>query len=536
MLGALYRFHADFAISVIDDVLERITVGLETNDFKYNQRRIAEVKYLGELYTYRLVDSTIVFDTLYKLLNYGHEGGYAQPGKISQLDLPDDYFRIRLVAALLETCGMYFEKGALKKKLDFYLAFLQLYINVKDPLPMDIEFVVQDLYSALRPQWKVVLGDPAEASRLFAEACKQNYNDAGKVLEPEEVEEAEADGSDDARLESRDTTLITEDADDANEGEDGVRESNGQTQSAASDEEEHIVVTRPEEERDPEADADFDRELAKLMAESAESRRADRKPMFDVPLPMRRTARDVVSHATEDSGGDSPAPVPVNGAGKMKFALLSRKGNRQQTRSIDLPSDSGFAVAMRTQQEAERAEQQRIKNLVLNYDLTDDQQDGEDPSFHYMHLPRSQRARLVGKGSLNKNLARSYQRGGQSQHQTAADEVTKKDELAFGSVILTEHPVNVPKTLADETGTFDALHGPPRLDKSGNTRNKQRARKLDLKTIDWYDKRPTSTPSEPLPGQASLDDYVVDKSTQGDARRDSGRGRGRGGPGHKGPG
>ena len=36
----------------------------------------------------------------------------------------------------------------------------------------------------------------------------------------------------------------------------------------SSDESEHIVVTRPEEKRDPEADAEFDRELAKLMAES----------------------------------------------------------------------------------------------------------------------------------------------------------------------------------------------------------------------------------------------------------------------------
>lgn len=34
-----------------------------------------------------------------------------------------------------------------------------------------------------------------------------------------------------------------------------------------------------------------------------------------------------------------------------------------------MPSDSQFAIAMKNQQEAERAEQQRIKNLVLNYDL-----------------------------------------------------------------------------------------------------------------------------------------------------------------------
>jgi Up-frameshift suppressor 2. len=37
---------------------------------------------------------------------------------------------------------------------------------------------------------------------------------------------------------------------------------------------------------------------------------------------------------------------------------------------------------MRTQQQADREEQQRIKNLVLNYDLsTDNDNDGEDDLF-----------------------------------------------------------------------------------------------------------------------------------------------------------
>jgi len=61
---------------------------------------------------------------------------------------------------------------------------------------------------------------------------------------------------------------------------------------------------------------------------------------------------------------------------------------------------------MRSQQQAERAEQQRIKSLVLNYDLGDDyQHDGtEDPAFRYVYSPRSKRNRLVGKGALNESL------------------------------------------------------------------------------------------------------------------------------------
>lgn len=76
LAGALYRYHPDFVISVVDDVLESITFGLEQHDFKYNQRRIAEVKYLGELYNYKMVDSPVVFDTLYRIVTFGH-GVYA---------------------------------------------------------------------------------------------------------------------------------------------------------------------------------------------------------------------------------------------------------------------------------------------------------------------------------------------------------------------------------------------------------------------------------------------------------------------------
>ncbi|KAF2161151.1 hypothetical protein M409DRAFT_69992 [Zasmidium cellare ATCC 36951] len=536
MLAAFYRFHTDFVVTVLDELLERVTVGLETNDFKYNQRRIAEVKYLGELYMYRIVDSQLVFDTLYKLLNYGHKGGYAQPGEICVWDLPDDYFRIRLVCALLETCGHCFEKGAAKKKLDFFLTFFQFYINVKDPLPMDVEFLVQDTFNALRPQWKLVLTDLTEAGKVFGEACRQNYQDvaSGKTPEPEEPEDLDAPDdnlSDDGRVDGEDEPAgendaaendaanIKSDSDEAAPGDEAAR-------ADVSDGEEHIVVTRPEEERDPEADAEFDRELAKLMAESVESRKFDRKTMFDVPLPMRRTVRDATTTA-EENAGEVPGPAPTtNGANTMKFALLSKKGNRQQTRSIDLPSDSSFAVAMRTQQQAEKAEQQRIKNLVLNYDLTDDQPDGEPPAFHYVQSSNNS-VRLVGMGSLNK----SSKNRGRSQHSTK-----KSDEQSVSphdSVQEAQH--SPPEQQADQIGSFETLHGGPRFDKAGNSRQKQRARKLQLGDIDWYGNKTPTTPTASAPcqrreGEHSLDEYVVDKKqlTRGRGAGPSRRGRGRG--------
>ena len=79
LVGALFRYHQDFVISIIDSLLESITLGLEQNDFKFNQRRIAEVKYLGELYNYKMIDSPVIFDTMYRIVTFGHRKVHPSP-------------------------------------------------------------------------------------------------------------------------------------------------------------------------------------------------------------------------------------------------------------------------------------------------------------------------------------------------------------------------------------------------------------------------------------------------------------------------
>ncbi|KDB23868.1 hypothetical protein H109_04250 [Trichophyton interdigitale MR816] len=425
IISALYRYHQSFVIGVIDNVLERITIGLENNDFKFNQSRISEVKYLGELYNYKMVDSPVIFDTLYRIVTYGHEGGTPSPGKINPLDMPDDYFRIRLVCTILDTCGVCFDRGSAKKKLDFFLTFFQYYLHTKDPIPMDVDFVIQDTFALTRPQWKFA-ADFTEATKLFAEAVAQNYQvqETDKAPEPEDEEESsssdediEDDGAPDIEEVSTDEAEVT-----ANEPDDD---------NESESEEEQIFVSRQEEERDPEAEAEFDRAFEKMVSESVESRKFERKTMFDVPLPMRRANPREPAQVEETK---EPSPTPSS---TMPFSLMTKRGNRQQTRTIDLPSDSSFAVAMKTQQQAEREEQQRIKNLVLNYDLGDDNDSNDGDSnisstHHFILRPNTN-----AKGSLKGSDKRT------------------------------------------------SSHRDSRNDKSA--RSGFRARKLQLSDVDWYD-------------------------------------------------
>ena len=62
-----------------------------------------------------------------------------------------------------------------------------------------------------------------------------------------------------------------------------------------------------------------------MMSESMDSRKFDRKPLFDVPLPMRRAPRD-----NNTTGDDSPNEGTSTPPNTMAFSLMTKKGNRQQ--------------------------------------------------------------------------------------------------------------------------------------------------------------------------------------------------------------
>jgi regulator of nonsense transcripts 2 len=45
---------------------------LEMNLFVHNQRRVAMVRYLGELYNFRVIETATIFDTLYLIVGFGY--------------------------------------------------------------------------------------------------------------------------------------------------------------------------------------------------------------------------------------------------------------------------------------------------------------------------------------------------------------------------------------------------------------------------------------------------------------------------------
>eukprot|EP01025_Chloroclados_australasicus_P032332 TRINITY_DN3277_c0_g2_i3.p1 TRINITY_DN3277_c0_g2~~TRINITY_DN3277_c0_g2_i3.p1 ORF type:complete len:917 (-),score=106.76 TRINITY_DN3277_c0_g2_i3:53-2803(-) len=189
LIALLRKYHSSLAVGLVDGVLEQIRIGLEGVQMFSLQLRVSHMKLLGELYNYRCVDSSTVFDTLHLLLFYG----YKDQSLAARLDPPDNFFRIRLVTALLETCGTYFDRGSTKEKLDRFLLYFQRYILSKDDIPLDVDFVIQDLFQLLRPNMQryhtpeevCQAVEEMEAATQIQEVDEEEEDDSSGISEDE---------------------------------------------------------------------------------------------------------------------------------------------------------------------------------------------------------------------------------------------------------------------------------------------------------------------------------------------------------------
>ncbi|WWC72867.1 uncharacterized protein I206_106831 [Kwoniella pini CBS 10737] len=349
----LQRYHPAFYVSVVDQVMEDIRIGMEENIFKHNQRRTATIRYLGELYMYRVVGASVIFETLWSLLSFGHADPFPIPGRESPIDAVDDFFRVRLACTLLDTCGACFDKGSQARKLDHYLVMLQLYVACKTEIPMDVDFMLTDTLDALRPK--------SPRLKTFNEAAAKV--DEILALGAQEADDESEDGSEEG------DRALPEDPIESNEPETTQISAEG---NGEEEEEEDVVLIRSEtknerSEMDEAAQSEFDREFAKLLADTTDTRRDQRKnapPVFDTAVPLIRKRAD---EGQKPNSNDKNGNIGIdNGVeGKMQFMLLSKKGNRQQIRSLDIPVDSTIAMNSRSHQAQSKAEQEQLKRLVL---------------------------------------------------------------------------------------------------------------------------------------------------------------------------
>lgn len=156
-----------------------------------------------------------------------------------------------------------------------------MYVLSKSKPPMDVDFMISDTFEMLRPQLHIIptYEQANEAvDRILLEQLK-NVQGTDKV--PEDRMEESGEGSDSSSAEE-------EEEEEANQLDDDEEDSQDESENAVEgDEEDVVVLKKKQEEISREDEEDFEREFNKMMTDSIESRKFEKKAaMLDVPIPM----------------------------------------------------------------------------------------------------------------------------------------------------------------------------------------------------------------------------------------------------------
>jgi len=301
-LACLKKELESFVIRVVDTLLEDIIQGLERDDYKENQHRILAMRFLGELYSFVVVNSDLIFMMLNTLIDLNKENKYP--------DSEDNGFRVRLVCTLLEACGSKFGKKERRAKLDTFLRYFERYTLSKSHLSLDLHFLVLDTYELLRPD--ITLCKTYEEA---VEECKKIESGEGKIIAP--VEDKPEESEEELKESSKEEAVV--------ETEEDLKEYDRGTVSNKIDE-----------------------ELNHFIEECQKEARKQAIPKkVDISVP-------VIKKESEPNSGMN------------NFAVMLKKGTKQVIKKLEIPSDSKLAIAHHKRVEEEEEERHKMKELTMD--------------------------------------------------------------------------------------------------------------------------------------------------------------------------
>ena len=414
LVSGLSSYQEKAVVKVIDAVFEDIRAGLEIHSPKLAQRRIAMAKYLGELYNYRLVESSNVLNTLYSIISFGVTYNHEMP---SEVDPPGSMFRLKLTCVLLDTCGQYFTSSTSRKGLDYFLTFFQNYYWFKksDPVfkneenhdlfPILVDHMYKECLKNLRPKLKLFktfdkAKEAVESMRktlypdLFSETKNENLEPKLKTINETETENEDTvtedctiGDSDEENVKPR--TLANEDDDlDVDNLDDDDEE-------LSENEITHIPdLTVPEKTQE---DLEFEQAFEKMALDSYQERLKDpHKPNSkDIPVPI------TVRSSGKKTYEQLQQPINPEPKDSVPFVLMIRGKGKQQYKSFEAPSDSQLAINLKFQEQKLKEEHDKVKRLTLNITERIEEEDYQESLLQSQRSPAASRVRQAKPQKFN---------------------------------------------------------------------------------------------------------------------------------------
>ncbi|POW01561.1 hypothetical protein PSHT_12467 [Puccinia striiformis] len=383
LLASLYTIYLDFTVSIVDQVLENIRYSMEINIFKHNQQRslllntwvnytTTGIQLFHLLMFYGLLAQTIPA-SLTSVVD-----GRPWPDVVSPIDTPDDFFRVRMVctfehlwsllrsgkpkASSQQLLEILHSNRDLTKTSNLIGTLVTDVLAMQRTAPMDVDFL-QDTFEELRPKLNIY-STYEEASKAVQEMFS-SIPDRDGLQEDEEGRDGE-----DKRSEPEDN-------------EEGGSESDNDTvmadegDRAEAEFEEEDLPRFPTSGATAEEEEEFEKELAKMIAETTTSssnantttessatngaRKLNETPWLEISFLIKTFIQPAAQKNSLDNQGEA-----------MTFTMLTKKGNKQQLKTMQIPSNSSIAVHTRAQQMHSQVEHQQLKKLVLDYEMREE--------------------------------------------------------------------------------------------------------------------------------------------------------------------
>lgn len=369
LVAGLVEYQEFVGTKVVDSVLEDIRIGMEINLPKLNQRRVAMIKYFGELYNYRLIESSDIFKVLYSLITFGIS---VQKGVASPLDPPENLIRIRLVCTLLDTCGKFFTHSDVRTKLPYFLTYFQCYFWSKKSAPCWTNENRFPVYAQYQLEDCIEKNCPnADIYHSFQEALS-----AVKVLQEKIINDYNISKEQDAQNQGVYGNLL-DDSILYEEDEEGLSEE----ESEKTNDHKSTNIT----------DDDIWNELDKMVSDNVQERLKEAvRPSQDIVIPLLGK-----THKSTDNS----------------FVLLLRKGNKTQCKSLNVPLDSDLVKNLKYQEEVERQEKEKVKKLTLDIQrmqLEDSLEQQQENSSLTSNVNHQRRARYSSTQKVDRFLDLYY--------------------------------------------------------------------------------------------------------------------------------
>ncbi|VEU20370.1 DEKNAAC101085 [Brettanomyces naardenensis] len=371
------NMQSSLKVHVIDSLLESIIVGLEDNDYRKNRTRLAEVRYLAELFNLKMLGKSLITTVLYRILCNSHKDNYPTPAEVCEVDPPESFFRVRLICTLLSNLSLLrISSKKVNSDLRVFYRFFDYYTWTKvQPLPMEIVGKLDDLSVSLQEQEQQF-----ERSSNFKDSVERlqkvmveqglRSEETEEVEETEEGEEAE-DEIDEIEVEEEidveSDEESEEETDETEEESDEDAEEETEEESEEDTEEESVSESDPEDtdelysrEVEERFNEELEKELGKLRLEAMTSSKSS------AILSGSGNLSSPSMLLKANSGTGSPAESRSGSDNGNRFTFLSHAGQKVAARALKLPENAKFTRNYTEETEKIRREKEAIKSIVLS--------------------------------------------------------------------------------------------------------------------------------------------------------------------------